>query len=392
MVTRRTIAIAASLAVAIAALVVAPACGSGFLDGLSGGTRDAGGNTEASVDAGADARACTLRRVPDPPPPETESDVKTTVTLAIDALRIDSSTSLTGLIPPTVGLDLDNACTCPEPETCVPLPDAGIKKCDGDAGADNALGALFGTLGSLQPEAFGPDFATNTIRKGSYGALMTITDWNGEANDAKVFVSFFLSQGTADSADGGKDAIRMDGTDVWTVDPASVVNGESKLGVDCDTDRTNCIPQYFTQSAYVVDNTVVARVDVPIVISASTGRIAIEMNDVAVVAKIEKQGALYRAKGEFVGRWPVEKVLRTLGEVPINDKPLCEDPIYVGIAKSQVCAGVDIASVPASDHQGKPCDAVSTALRFEGGSAKLGRIYAPSLPSPACQSFNPSCN
>jgi hypothetical protein len=393
MVTRARLAVIGSIAVALGALVIAPACGSGFLDGLSGGSRDSGGS-EAAVDAGADARACELRRVPLPPPPESETDVKMMVTLAIDALRIDSASSLTGVLPPTVGLDLDDRCTCPEEESCVRPPDAGIKKCDGDGGADNALGAMFGSLANLEQEAFGPDFATRAIRGGSYGALMTIGDWNGEANDAKIFVSFFLSQGTAASIDAGDDdaGIKMDGTDVWTVDPASIEGGDTKLGVDCDTHSTNCIPAYFTQFGYVVDNTVVARVNVPFVLSTSTGRIAIEMNDVAVVAKIEKQGNLYRAKGEFVGRWPVQKVLKTLGEVPINGKPLCEDDVYKAIAKSQVCAGVDITSVKESDNKGQICDAVSTSLRFEGGSAKLGRVYRPSLPALACQNYNPTCD
>lgn len=395
MVTRARLAVVGSFAVAVAALLIAPACGSGFLDGLSGGTRDSGATPDVVVDAGVDARACTLRRVPGPPPPETETAAKITVTMAIDALRIDSATSLTGILPPTAGVDLDDACTCPEDETCVPPPDAGIKKCDGEGGADNALGAMFGTLGALQPEAFGPDFATKAIREGSYGALMTIADWNGEANDAKVIVSFFLSQGAQETIDGGDlpdGGLRMDGTDVWSVDPASIAGGDSKLGVDCNSDRTNCLPLYFTQSGYVVDNTVVARVDVPIVLSASTGRIGIEMNDVAVIAKIEKSGNYYRAKGEFVGRWPVEKVLRTLGEVPINGKPLCEDAFYIGVAKSNVCPGVDIASESANDKKGAPCNAVSTTLRFEGGSAKLGSVYRPGLPTPACQSFNPTCN
>lgn len=395
MLRRRTLAIVGSLAVAAAALVIAPACGSGFLDGLSGGTVDSSAPAEAAADAGVDARACTLRRVPEPPPPETETGAKMTVIMAIDALRIDSSSLLTGLLPPTEGLDLDNACTCPEEETCVPPPDAGIKKCDGDGGADNAVGALFGSLGGVQPEAFGPDFATQAIRRGSYGALMTIADWNGEANDAKVIVSFFLSQGAQETIDGGKlpdGGLRMDGTDVWSIDPSSVIGGDSKLGVDCDTDRANCLPAYFTQSGYVVDNQVVARVNVPFVLSASTGRIAIEMNDVAVVAKIEKSGSYYRAKGEFVGRWPVEKVLRTLGEVPINDKPLCDDPVFIAIAKSNVCPGVDIASEAANDKKGAPCDAVSTTLRFEGGSARLGTVFRPESPSPACQNFNPTCD
>jgi hypothetical protein len=79
-------------------------------------------------------------------------------------------------------------------------------------------------------------------------------------------------------------------------------------------------------------------------------------------------------------------------EVPINDRPLCEDPFYVGVAKSQVCPGADIASLAAGDHKGQVCDAVSTTLRFEGGSAKLGKIFRPDVPDAACPTFDPSCD
>lgn len=392
MVTRARLALGATAIVAIGILAIAPACGSGFLDGLSGGARDAGVDTaQPPIDTGVDARACTLSRVPLPPPPETESNFPGSVILAIDALRIDNSGNAPGIIPPSIGVDLDDACTCPEPESCIPPPDAGIKKCDGDGGADNALGAMFGTLANLDPKAFGPDFATNRIRVGSYGAMMAIADWNREPNDAKVFVSFYLSQGAAAAVDAGNNtAIKMDGTDVWTVDPESIRDGESKIGVDCGAEPANCIPQYVTQG-YVVDNTVVARINAPIALSASTGRITIEMNDVAIIARLRKDGELYRAEGEFVGRWPVTKVLRTLGEIPIEDKPLCEQPLYFELARSEVCAGADIASMQANDHKAARCDAVSSTLRFQGGTAKLGRIFRPSLPTPACQGFMPTC-
>jgi hypothetical protein len=393
MVSRRFVAIAATIAVTVGVLIIAPACGSGFLDGLSGGQRDSGG-ADTGFDAGADARACTLTRVPEPPPPQTNTTVPGTLILAIDAIRIDSSSSSTGLIPATTGFDIDDACTCPEPESCKPI-DAGSRvKCDGDGGTDNALGAMFATLAGIDEKAFGPDFATNSIREGSYGAIVTIADWNREPNDAMVYLSFYSSQGAEASIDAGKNpAIKMDGTDVWTLDPASVLEGESKLGFDCGSQPASCLPKYVT-SGYVVDNTVVARLpDVPFVLSASTGRIAIEMTDVAIVAKLQKlPNDTYRADGEFVGRWPVQKVLKSLGEVPVNDVPLCEQ-VFFDLARNEVCAGADVMLARADDHKGKTCDAVSTTIRFQAGAAKLGRVFRPDGSGPApCQNFNPSCS
>jgi hypothetical protein len=397
MVTRRHVALIASVAVAAGVLVIAPACGSGFLDNLSGGQRDSGAqNGETSVEAGADARACTLARVPEAPPPQTNTTFPGTIVIAIDAIRIDSSVSSPGIIPATSGFDVDNACTCPEPESCKAI-DAGARpKCDGDGGTDNALGAMFATLAGIDNQAFGPDFATNRIRVGSYGAIVTIADWNREPNDAMVYLSFFSSQGSEEGIDAGKNPpIRMDGTDVWTLDPASVLDGETKLGFDCGSQPASCLPKYVT-SGYVVDNTVVARLpDVPFILSASTGRIAIEMNDVAIVAKLEKQGDrdVYRAKGEFVGRWPVEKVLKSLGEVPVNEIPLCDQPLYFELARTEVCAGADVTNRSADDHKNKTCDAVSTTIRFEGGPAKLGRVFRPdNSGTSVCQNFNPSCS
>jgi hypothetical protein len=391
MVTRRRLALAGSIGVAFAVLVIAPACGSGFLEGLSGGRKDAAEDTGPPVDAGVEARACTPHVPPPPPGDVQDTELPGTVAIAIDAFRIDDSTTVDASIPPSVGFDIDRSCTCPEPESCV-APDAGLKKCDGDGGSDNALGRLFSTLGSFYPNAFGPDFATDAIRKGSYGAVMSIGGWNRQSNDPKVFVAVYLSQGTDGKADGGDGSLKLDGSDVWTIDPASVKNGDAHVGVDCNTDLTNCLPEYSTANAYIADDTLVARIAVPFALSASSGRIVIQMEDVAVAVKIRKDGSLFRAEGEFTGRWPVTRVLRALAETPVNDVPLCDQPVLFNVAKGEICAAVDVTSDPATDHAGKQCDSVSAAFRFTGTSAVLGRVYKQELPAAACQGFMPTCN
>lgn len=394
MVTRRWLALAGSLAVGTAVLVIAPACGSGFLDGLSGGQVDSGTDTAPPRDTGVDARVCSPHRAPPPPPPDTpDSEIPGNLILAIDALRIDDATNVDAAIPATAGLDLDDACTCPEPDTCLPPPEAGAgKKCDGDGGTDNALGRMFAQLGASFAEQLGPDFATTRIRAGAYGALMSIGGWNQQADDPKVFVGFFLSHGTQrPDGGGGTPNVRGDGTDIWSIDPASVQNGEANIGASCETESEKCLPNVVSTSAYVSNNTLVARIDVPFAISNEVGRIVIEMEDVLLVAKLRKEGAIHRADGEFVGRWPVERVIAALGRIPINDQPLCEQVVPFEFARREVCNAVDITSDPAQDHKGVACNALSASLRFSGGTARRGVIFKPAEPPAACQSLVPAC-
>lgn len=391
MVMRRRLAALGSLAIAFGIVATAPSCGSGFLDGLSGGKRDGGSDAAAPVDAPVDARTCSLHRPPLPPPPDIkDSELPGPVVLALDAVRIDDSSNIDAAIPPSSGYDLDLACTCPEPDTCVLPPDAGPKKCDGDGGADNALGRMFSYLGSIFSNEFGPDFATRRVRKGAYGSLMSLGGWNHEANDPKVIVAFFLSHGLEGSVDGGKAVPQLDGTDVWTIDPASVQNGEANLGADCNKVES-CFPLYVSRDAYVVDNTLVARMNIPFAISTSSGRIVIDMEDVVLTGKLTPSGSSFRIDGEFVGRWPVDRVLKALAQVPVNDQPLCEQAAFFEVARQEVCAAVDITSDPAMDHTGKRCDALSAAIRYSGGPAKLGQIYRPEQGPTACAQFVADC-
>ncbi len=392
MVTRRRFALLGSLAIAFGIVATAPSCGSGFLDGLSGGTRDGGADAAPPIDAPVDARTCSLHRPPLPPPPDVkDSELPGPVILALDAVRLDDASNVDAAIPATVGYDLDLACTCPEPDTCVLPPDAGATKCDADGGTDNALGRMFSYLGSIFSSEFGPDFATRRVRKGSYGALMSLGGWNHEPNDPKVIVAFFLSHGLEGSVDGGKAIPQLDGNDVWTVDPASVQNGEANLGADCSQAVEQCFPLYVSREAYVVDGTLVARMNIPFALSTSAGRITIDLEDVVLTGKLTPSGTGFRIDGEFVGRWPVNRVLKALAQVPVNDQPLCEQAAFFEVARQEVCSAVDIASSPSSDHAGKPCDALSAAIRYSGGSAKVGRVFRPDQGPPPCEQFVAEC-
>lgn len=395
MVTRRRFAAPfsfASLAIAFGIVVSAPSCGSGFLDGLSGGKREAGVDGGGSTDAPYDARTCSIRHPPERPDVP-DSEVRGSLTFAVDAIRIDDAENADAAIRPGFGFDLDQTCTCPEPETCV-VP-IGEKRCDRDGGVDNALGRLFSFLGSVYPGSFGPDFATNKIRKGAYSALITLAGWNREANDPKVVMAVFLSAGFIGNIDGGKEQPKLDGTDVWTVDPTSVEAGDSKLGTDCNERPNDCFPIHYSSDAWVRDGVLYAKINAPFAIGTSAGRILLDFDDVQFVGRVLPSGQSYRLEGEFFGRWPVSRALTALSNVEVSDTPLCNQPAFYNAAKTEVCRAADLAKTRAGDGTGQQCGALSAVFSVTGVPAIAGPIVASTgspLPCPPkeddCSNFD----
>lgn len=392
MVRRPLARLVASSLIAAGVLVVASACGPGFLDGLTGGRADAGSG-DAGSDAEVDARTCTLARQPERPGGN-DDEAAGALQFAVDAIRIDDGDGLDGSIAPSHGLDLDLACTCPEPETCNPPPDASPPRCDRDGGTDNALARLFAALGGIQPDAFGPDFATKSIRKGAYSMLMSIAGWNRKPNDPKVFASMYVSQGMEGSVDGGGAVPQFDGNDTWTVDPDSLQQGDQNVGENCQKNFTACTPKYLDSNAYVRDGVLVAHGDVPLSFSSDEGTVTIELTGLTVVAHIFENGdaADWHMDGELVGRWSTDKILTSLGRVPISGTPLCQTTGFFDIARAQICPAADLARDPADDQKGKPCEALSAAIHFTATAAKLGTIFRGPGGAPSCVGFDASCN
>src|SRR5690606_6204627 len=101
------------------------------------------------------------------PPPIEDTSTEGTIFLAFEAFRIDDIETADASLPPPRGLDLDDRCTCPEPDSCL-RPGAGSadqkRACDPDGGLDNVSASTFGLLSTF---GFEPDFATESIREGS---------------------------------------------------------------------------------------------------------------------------------------------------------------------------------------------------------------------------------
>ena len=387
---------AALLAMAAgAALGITVACGPGDLSDLTAGRPDAGFDA-----GGVDSSVCIHASAPERP---TTPDGPNTpgLVFAFDAVRFDTDEQDGGL-PKPQGLDLDKSCTCDdpklEPESCTP-PDAGSVKraCDGPDGRDNAAGPLI-SAASVAGKGVGPAAFQKKIDSGTFNVLMTLDGWNGLPDDPSVVVGAVLSHGIEGSqTDAGFSPPRFDGTDVWTIAPASVLGGAELTGTDCRLKPATCIPVRADTSAYVRDGTIVAHLDLQVPLESSVGAFQIEYLGATTRATIVKEGDHYRATGEIVGRWPIQRLLPSLARLPNplgSGRPLCATDagleIYA-IVKKSACESVDLAANPAADRTSARCDAISNAISFSAVTATTGTIYQPAGEPSECPDFTDTC-
>ncbi len=374
----------ALVAFAIASPVIA--CGSGFIDKLFAGPYEDGGGADVTVaDVAVPDARCALKHAPGrPTTPDTAS--APTVVFAMDSLQFDDQSAGFPL-----GFDLDDACTCPEDDTCAP-PDGGDRRCDRSEGRDNAFGPLFGQV----LDQFGSrDFATQRIRDGNYGAIISLSQWNQQPNDPLVTIGFFTSGGLDTPPDAGKSKPRFDGTDRWTIDPESLLGGDQLIGEDCHT-STRCVPLYADLKGYVKDDQLVAQIDrAPFVVSTKTGRFEVELTSVILTAHIVREGGILRLeRGELVGRSASGRLLAAIGQLqdPLGaDGGLCHSVTTYAFAKSTICDAVDIAAAPADDKTGKSCTALSGGLGFTAVQALGGTVFSTVRDPNPCASFTDTC-
>jgi len=383
---RSAIAVLALASSALAA--AAPACGPGSIGDLTAGRADAGPDASDERDASAEATTCVSAREPERPttPDSTNGPV---VVFALDDLRFETGEFDAGLGKPA-GLDIDRTCTCPGPESCVPPPSNEPRACDGDGGRDNAIGPLLATLATLV-EAFRPDAIRGQIQAGAFTSLVTVQGWNGTPNDPQVIVSVRHSAGIEGiQNDGGRTRPRFDGTDAWTVDPSSILDGDALIGESCEDKE--CVPLHLDARAYVRDDVLVAHFDVPIRAETKAGRLSLEFVAATLTAQILRDGGNLRLRGEVAGRWIAERVLATLPAVRgLFGKSLCGDDAVYKEMKKVVCASVDVAGDPAQDNKGAPCTALSDAVSFSGSPARLGTVYRPPIDPTDCPGFVDTC-
>jgi hypothetical protein len=367
------------------AFVSSQACGPGSLDDLTRGRPDSGALADVAQDAG-DASVCVHASAPERPNVEDGPNIENLV-FAFDDIRFDTGTEPRSL-PTPAGLDLDKTCTCPEAPSCTPRSDAAAEACDFDGGRDNVTVTTRSDGGPTL-------VARQQIQKGFFTAVFQVQGWNGKPDDPHVIVGLVISSGSQDDADGERILPKFDGNDVWKVDPVSLAGGDNIVGSDCRT--TPCVALSIDPNAYVVNNTVVSRIDsAPIRIRTESGPLVIDFIGSTVIAKISGTRGAYRLEGELSGRWPTDRLLSGLAGVrdPISDKSLCPpgNKVTYDLVKRAVCESADLAVDPSRDRTSAPCNALSAAISFSAVPALLGKIEGVVQEPSDCIGFTDSCD
>lgn len=349
---------------------------------------------EVVVDAGPDGpEPCINATYPDPPPANTMAGEEFDFVVAVQEVDFGEDA------PPEapVGLDLDRTCSCDgEGASCKYPVWADESHCDDKNGVDNATGKLFKSMQSaLGATSFGSAYYSKAACNGLWSLLMRVTGYNGEKNDDKVTFIIYTTPGYGDpmgaggaGGGGGGGAggaggcgsmpapgdPRWDGTDVWPVSSASLLDG-----VTLD------MPKYVDVNAYVSDGTLVANVnDTQIDLDGLDGHFGVKLTAGTVLAPLSNPDGKWRIeKGIVAARWRWEDLFTALGSVKLNGQALCADNnIFYPPIQERLCAFVDIGSKIAGPTT--ECDAISFGMSFKALPAMLGAPYVVPAEVPQC--------
>jgi hypothetical protein len=344
--------------------------------------RDASDARATFADAGSDA-PCT--HAEPPPPPSSTSPGDKTVSLVFALHEFTSGFAVTSGDAGVLGFDLDEQCTCPGPPSCTSPSMA--PNCDLEPGGhDIAANSFVSMLDTQLAGTSGGDLNTR-LSKGLFTLLVTVSQYNGGADDTGVVVAVMTSSGIA----GDAGPPNWDGTDIWNVDPASTV-GPVVLG---DGGAYAYTPRYFVTDAYVANHVLVAHFrDNPLVIGLSIG--TLEVGGSILMASLTAGTAgQYTASGVIAGRFTTYSTFQLLGRLDYRadggEHKLCgNDPIFTFL-KSNTCAATDIMGLPSQDSTGQACNALSFASGIESVSARLGPPVASTYDVAGCDGGVTDC-
>jgi hypothetical protein len=330
----------------------------------------------APVDGGTQVDAgCMHATAPSPPAtddPSTGPNVDFVV--AASYFRVVTGAEAKSPRSPS-GLDLDGVCTCPGAPTCNSPTSKGV--CDLDGGADDNGGVLFAQYASVDPTGFSDMGLSTGVTTGNNGLLYRVKGYNGKPNDTSVTLIAYESSGSYDS-DGGVVAPKLDGNDVWSIAPSSLLGGDSvDGGASCEGNDTICIPVFFDTKAYVVNGTLVAHLDHPFFIGFAVSRIQSLLSDSVLIAPLVASGQGFKIDdGTISGRWSTTKFLTALQAVtdPLGGGALCGDSGTYQDLKNGVCTAADVMVDPGKDNMGVACDAFSFQVSFSAVPAHLGPV------------------
>ncbi len=327
------------------------------------GGAEAGSQSDADLtDAGAKPETgsdCTDPGYPGKPAADSPDGGDFTILVALN--RIDFGlTDSTDAGPAVTSYNLDRICTvntktssCISGATGTDYSNYVIDKTE--AGADNAGLSLIHYISGMGP-AFTPENINARLQAGLYGVIISVTAYNGQANDTQVNVNFFPSFGIA--TDGG---VANAPTDVWRVDKSDLGASETSMWVDAN--------------AWVAGGKLVAHVPhapLKITVDQNNPLLILRFDDAVVTGDIVRDGAgTFRlTHGVVAGRVKTQPFLESVDQLFYNPgagptMAICYEPIFQGFITNTVCSARDIMSNSLNDNTNVTCDAFSAGAGFD---------------------------
>ena len=338
---------------------------------------DAGRDADADIGAVSDAETCN-HALPPPPPVQGAPGA----IAFVSAMR-----TLTGIVPgdagTVLGFDLDGVCTCPGPPSCSSPGSPPQPNCDGPGGRDLEGDGLL----ELFDEAFASsslgDLAAR-IAEGRLTILFYVSGYNGGPDDAQVTFAVYSSNGIR-TGDAGTIALpKWDGTDSWSVDPGSVVASNPFDGGFAYT------PAFFTTTAYVTQNTLVAHVP-ELVVQLGFGSITFRAGVFTATIQPDGDGG-YGLQGILGARLTTRDIFTLMGQLRDGaGQYLCgTNPTYLSL-HTTVCQTADIMASASQDSTDASCNAVSVGAGFAAVAAQLGAEFAVAPVASGCDGAVDDC-
>lgn len=280
-----------------------------------------------------------------------------------------------------IGFNLDELCSVPPTPAveCVPpaFPDA-LPATDGNGGIDNQFGAELVPLFDLAFPTFA-NSAHNAAEEGVGVVVLRVRGWSGEANDARVDVTFSQSVG----AGSGVTPPEIEARDYQLYAPGTSTrilpswDGNDWVWLRDDTFLFADLEQPLMRddNAYVADNQlVVALPDRVSLVFGESSVLEIRLTDSVLVGRLEGNRLTSPSLG---GRWSIIDLLSTAGGAGV-----CPGEPEYDLFTNQLNQVADVRSTPGSGGAGTVCDAISIGVTFEGYRVRVAGLL-PGRPSSA---------
>ena len=303
-----------------------PAGEGGGGSGGSGGATTTSSTSSAGGDGGGGSGGgpvCVLATVPGPPAiADDGGDVS--FVAAMRAIELDEKS-----FDVTLGLDVDGVCSCFEgaPQSCTPIAEL---VCDGEGGIDNAVGKIFATVYDFSSGLVSSGQLSKAANDGRWTNLIRVRGYNGAADDAKVEVMAYLTQGV----NAGMPTPVWNGTDAWPVDDTSLVSPP-------DLDSALAVADV----GYVAGGVLVFRITKEeLRLRSNLFRMDLALSDVVVRAKLEAAPGGYKLlEGVISGQWPLTDVFSGIASIRYTgDSKLCTDDTDYLTVKEAICGNADL--------------------------------------------------